>query len=87
VFLDANRVTREDVYAQLGAPHATFEGEHVITYRLGQSKEDYFVVRQEKHKEDVNWEGVSDDLVLAFDDEGVLRQHSLVPIRAPAGKR
>jgi hypothetical protein len=41
---------------------------------------------QDKDKKE-NWEGVSDDLVLAFDDEGILHQYSLVAIKAASDKK
>jgi hypothetical protein len=85
-FLEAPHVTREEVYARLGAPHATFEHEHVIAYRIAQNGRGYSIMAQDKDKKE-NWEGVSDDLVLAFDDEGILHQYSLVAIKAASDKK
>jgi len=78
-FLGRTSVTREQVTAQLGPASAGFEGDRVLTYRLRQSNADYYIVPQTNQ----GWQGVNYDLVLAFDESGVLSQHRMVPIRVP----
>jgi hypothetical protein len=77
-FLERGPVTRADVTGHLGAPRATFESGHVLTYRLGGSKAGYSLVTQTD-----GWENVNYDLVLVFDADGELQQHALVDIRPP----
>ena len=76
-FLDHPPVTRDQTLAQLGPASSTFEADGVLTYRLGKNKTDYYLVP----KKNPGWEGVDYDLVLAFDDTGILNQHRLVLIR------
>jgi hypothetical protein len=86
-FLDGERVTREDVTTRLGPPSGTFARDGVVTYRLGQNKAGYFVVPSPSGYSPVDWRGVDYDLVLAFDDAGILSAHNLVAVRsAPAAR-
>jgi len=78
-FLEHPPVTRDQVSTQLGPASSSFEADRVITYRLSQSKTNYYLVP----KKYAGWEGVNYDLVLAFDDTGILDQHRLVLIRSP----
>jgi hypothetical protein len=78
-FLDRSDVTRDDVYQHLGEPSAVFDASHVVTYRLTQTSAGLSVA----HRAD--WKGVTHDLVLVFDDKGVLQKHNLVSVRAPRG--
>jgi hypothetical protein len=79
-FLEHAPVTREQVAGQLGPASDSFEADRVLTYRLRQSNADYYIVALTKNQ---GWEGVNYDLVLAFDESGVLSQHRMVPIRVP----
>ena len=78
-FLDHGRVLRADVTRLLGTPSAVFEADHVLTYRLSESKAGYSLAPQSD-----GWAGVKYDLVLVFDADGELQQHALVAIRPPA---
>jgi hypothetical protein len=80
-FLENEPVTEGDVYVRLGAPSATFENRHVYTYRLHRDKDGY--ITQPYRRFDTDWEDINYDLVLVFDENGVLRQHNLVAIRPP----
>lgn len=86
-FLESGHVSRDDVRAHLGDPATTFERGHVLAYRLRHAGDGYDVVVPKNNSNGLGWEGVEYDLVLAFDDEGILREHSLVSIRGtPAAK-
>jgi len=76
-FLEHPPVSRDQTLAQLGPASSTFETDGVLTYRLGKNKADYYLVP----KRQPGWEGVNYDLVLAFDETGILNQHRLVFIR------
>jgi hypothetical protein len=80
-FLGHEPVNKEAVLAHLGGPNATFEGERVLTYRLESDKGGFAVQRNNPKVE--GWEGVSYDLVLVFDDNGLLQRHNLVAVRPP----
>ncbi len=75
--LERAGVTRDQITAQFGPASASFEGDHVLAYRLQQGHSGYNVLRT------TGWEGVNYDLILAFDESGVLSQHHMVPIHAP----
>ncbi len=75
-FLKDGSTTREDVYLQLAEPSATFEGGRILTYLLDQDQRGYVLMRRREKA----WNGRF-SLVLAFDEQGVLRRHSLVRIR------
>ena len=75
-FLENAPVTRDYVIAQLGPANASFESERVLSYHLSQNEAGYNLMRSAH-----GWVGVNYDLVLAFDEAGVLQQHRLVLIR------
>jgi hypothetical protein len=79
-FLEAEHVTREEVSAQLGPPSAVFKYDHVVTYRLAHGTTGYYVVPP--NQTELSWQGVDYDLVLAFNDDGTLREHRLIAVRA-----
>ena len=79
-FLEAEHVTRKDVEAHLGPPSAAFDRDGVLTYRLSEPKEGYFVAPPMKHNTNLDWRGVNYDLVLAFDEAGILSAHNLIAI-------
>jgi len=77
-FIEDGRTTREEVFLTLGEPSATYQAEGILTYRLGEDEAGYFLVDKRP-----GFLGVRHSLVLAFDDSGLLRRHSLVTIKAP----
>jgi hypothetical protein len=85
-FLDQPGVTLEQVIARLGPPSARFIRDNVVTYRLGRNETGYFVVPPSTKRSELGWEGVDYDLVLAFNADETLRQHSLVAIRSTPAK-
>jgi hypothetical protein len=74
-FIQDGVTTREELRSRLGDPGATYEGELVLTYRLGRDQGGYYLFRNKS-----DWLGVCSNLVLVLDDKGVLRKHSLVEV-------
>jgi hypothetical protein len=81
-FLADTHVTRTEVTARLGDPHAIFENGRIVAYRLGHNNEGYFVVPAAQKQTQLDWQGVDYDLMLAFDDAGILREHSIIALHA-----
>ena len=79
-FLQAARVTRADIDAQLGPPSATFTQDRVVTYRLIQTAQGYSVVPQKDPKAPIDWQGINYDLVLALDEAGVVSEYRVIAI-------
>jgi hypothetical protein len=78
-------VTRSDVIAHLGAASARFDPDGVVAYRLTHTDHGFVVATPMKRNTDLDWEGINYDLVLAFDEAGVLSEHRLIAIHeAPA---
>lgn len=76
-FLENGKITKEIVLLKLGQPSAKYEKEHIITYRIGHEKgRGYFL--QARY---IGWYETKFSLVLIFDNENVLRKHSLVEVR------
>jgi hypothetical protein len=86
-FLASGHVTEDDVRAQLGSSAATFERGHVLAYRLRRTSDGYDVVVPTYDSKGLGWEGVDYDLVLAFDDDGILREHSLISIHGASAAK
>jgi hypothetical protein len=78
-FLERDPVAKTEVLAHLGEPSEAFEGGQVFTYRLTGGKDGLAV--QRNGSKAIGWEGVSYDLVLAFDANGTLQRHNLVAVR------
>jgi hypothetical protein len=86
-FLEDGKATKEMVLAALGPPFTVLEGERIFSYWLGETKEGYIVLDRAAiaaPPEVPIWlreiEGKF-SLVLVFDENGVLRKHSLVPVK------
>jgi hypothetical protein len=86
-FLADEHVTRSEVTARLGQPHATFENGLVIAYRLCHDSEGYYVAPEPRKTTELEWQGIAYDLMLRFDDQGNLREHSLIGIRSVLQER
>lgn len=77
-FLQIGHTTRQETILKLGQPSASFEQEHILTYRLGQDpKQGYYIVTP---RPVLPWQCVRFSLVLVFDSAGVLQKQSLVPV-------
>ena len=77
-FIEDGQTTREQVFLTLGEPSATYEDGRILTFRLARDDGGYFLVEKAP-----GFRSVKYSLVLAFDDAGLLRRHSLVAIKAP----
>ena len=76
-FLVAGRTTRSQVLMILGQPSARFEGDRILTYRIGHREEQgYFVIVPEVY----GWTAQY-SLVLVFNGRGVLQKQNLVEVR------
>ena len=82
-FLIDATTTRETVLLQLGQPSGRFEHGKILTYRLGyeEKTKHYWVVEREDNPTGWStWLRAQFSLVLVFDEQGVLRKHSLVEV-------
>ena len=78
-FLADGLTTRQEVIVTLGQPSGSFERESILTYRVGHhSKQGYFLITPMLLGQ---WETTRYSLVLLFDENGVLKQHRLVPVQ------
>lgn len=76
-FLEDGRTPKEMVFLKLGQPTGTYNGERIVTYKLGGDKEKgYFLLDRVS-----GWVDSKYSLVLVFDDNLILKQHSLVQVR------
>jgi hypothetical protein len=85
-FLNHDPVTKQEVLAHLGEASATFENNRVLTYRLRSDKGGFSIQPATSRNvayRNAGWDGVNYDLVLVFDENGVLQRHNLVSIRPP----
>ena len=80
-FLADGTTARSDVVLRLGQPSSTLEHEHILTYRIGEDAKHGLFVIDGKPLLAVPWETARHNLVLVFDDHGVLQRHSLVLVK------
>ncbi len=77
-FLEDGMTTKEQVVLRLGQASGTYEAERIVTYRIGEDDSGYFV---RDRTSAMDWQNTSHSLVLVFDENNVLRRHSLVPVK------
>ena len=76
-FLVKGRTTRSQVLTTLGQPSARFEGDRILTYRIGHRNEQgYYVIVPGEY----GWTAQY-SLVLVFNARGVLQKQNLVEVR------
>ena len=83
-FLEDGKTSKHMVILKLGQPSGTFDGEKIVTYRIGaeEKEEGYFVLNlQGGPPVPGRWTGAKFSLVLIFDEHNVLQKHSLVPVQ------
>ena len=86
-FLEYGKTTKDMVRSKLGPPTGTFEGDRIISYRLGKTKEGYFVSDRVAYPYEPvapAWlSGIEGkfSLVLIFDENQILQKHSLVQVK------
>ena len=76
--------TREQALSWFGDPTEQFEGERILTFRLGLFRGELHPVRREPDPRDgiaTGWRSAQYSLVLVFDEEHVLQRHSLVLVK------
>jgi hypothetical protein len=82
--LDSRKPSKADVLLMFGAPAATFEGERILTYRMGRGYENTLtVVSPIVRSEDPRFAYLLHaeySLVLVFDGSDTLERWSLVPV-------
>lgn len=76
-FLKNGTTTKETVFLKLGHPSGTFNGERIVTYKLGGDNEKGFFVLDRV----TGWTEAKYNLVLIFDENNLLSNHSLVQVR------
>lgn len=85
-FLDEPGITQVDVSARLGQAHAAFIRDGVWAYRLrGNATNGWIVIARPSGKHAAtgeSWKGVDADLMLQFDEHGLLLRHALLPVHA-----
>ena len=80
------QTTKKEVILKLGPYFATFEGERIISYRLGKTRDGYLVIERIPNPNVPSgpaWLGGLEgkfNLMLVFDEHAILQKHSLVPI-------
>jgi len=81
--LEDGKTSKQMVILKLGQPSATFEGERILTYRIGKDDYGFFVLDRltGEFVRNVSWTGTKFSLVLIFDENNVLQKHSMVPVR------
>jgi hypothetical protein len=84
-FLQANKVSRASVDEHLGQPNASFIQDRVVTYRLSWTDQGYLVAppRIANPQLPLDWQGITHDLVLAFDEAGMVSEYRLIEIHPP----
>ena len=75
-FMTIGQTTRTEVLLHLGKPSASFENEHILTYRIGCDSVDCYFVSVAAG----SWYETNYSLVLVFDPGGVLETRSLVRV-------
>lgn len=81
--LEDGKTSKQMVILKLGQPSATFEGERILTYRIGKDDYGFFALDRltGEFVRNVSWTGTKFSLVLIFDENNVLQKHSMVQVR------
>lgn len=78
-FLVDGQTSKQEVILALGQPSGVYENESVYTYRIvGDSSTGF---KPSKSFSPCGWHDITYSLVVIFDDQDVLKRHSLVPIQ------
>lgn len=79
--LQYGKTSKQMVMLKLGQPSGTFEGERILTYRIGKDETGYFMLDRQTGVPRYGWSETKFSLVLIFDEHNVLQKHSMVPVR------
>ena len=83
-FVHDGVTSREQALLQLGLPSAQFEGERIMTWRLGYDGETLFPIAAERAPDDPRytmWRVPAYNLVLVFDARNLVQRHSFIEVR------
>ncbi|GFO59594.1 hypothetical protein GMST_19190 [Geomonas silvestris] len=61
---------------KLGEPSSSFESGRILTYRIGEDADGYFLMDRM-----VRWSNIKYSLVFVFDNNGLLQKHRMVSVR------
>ncbi len=89
-FLQSGATPKQEVLLKLGQPSGKFDEGKVLTYRLAQDKGGYYVSGRSSRSTSHGWPLDSHcgySLVLVFDDQNVLRTHSVVNVMMEEAKK
>lgn len=75
-FLQIGQTTRQDVLDHLGSPSRRYDEALILTYRIVRDRGGLFTEPYTQL-----WNGVHFSLVLAFDENNLLRKYAMVPVR------
>ncbi|MEI8290717.1 MAG: hypothetical protein WCH99_14720 [Verrucomicrobiota bacterium] len=78
-FMQNGQTTRQEVILKLGQPSGSFEHEQILTYRIGEDKDQGYYLVSPKFMQP--WQSVRYSLVLLFDDRGVLQKKNMVSVQ------
>lgn len=77
-FIQDGQTTREETYLHLGEPTGLYEAGKIMSFRLDQDEGGYFLVERS-----TGFSGVKTNLIMVFDERGVLKKHALVQVKKP----
>ena len=81
-FLEDGKTSKQAVLLKFGQPSGTFQGERILTYRIGRDEKGFFMLdRQTGAPVPYGWYETKFSLVLIFDENNVLQKHSMVLVR------
>jgi hypothetical protein len=87
-FLENGKTTKEEVLLKLGIPSTQFQGERIFTYRLVTDGTELMPAPREVVATRLptpglmsGWSGSAYNLVVIFDERGVLQRHSLIKVK------
>ncbi|GFO68785.1 hypothetical protein GMLC_23640 [Geomonas limicola] len=69
-------VSREAVLMKLGEPSSSFESGRILTYRIGEDADGYFLMDRM-----VRWSNTKYSVVFVFDSNGHLQKYKMIPVR------
>ena len=88
VMPSSGKTTKEEVLLKLGTPSAQFQGERIFTYRLVADEKELMPAPREVVATRLptpysmsGWRESAYNLVVIFDERGILQRHSLIKVK------
>ena len=78
-FMQNGQTTRQEVILKLGQPSGSYEHEKILTYRIGEDRDQGYFLVSPKFMQP--WQSVRYSLVLLFDDNGLLQKKNMVSVQ------